>query len=574
MTAGVLELDDLAGDWLDRDDIVHLPSLRNQWGQAHVNPDLTSMSWLAIPPYTCGYHTGVLRIDGRVCAAQRFRWSPWGVDRQSTSDDLVVISSVSMGYEATSALWRIQVSNASKRPRALEVEQELLAAVAHSEVDWGWTYGTPWSRGQYHDFHATERVRAETVAQDPREAQLLPSGARPIRLGSPRPPGIQRDEDGDAMLIESALPDHSTPDVERNRPAAILGTVAEVRLVEPRGEAFSCGGPYVLDALDAECRLQPVRIAAGGSLDIDLVLADTDQTGVILTHGNHPDSLQVGLRSGRPWLSVGGEHVESPDAIDAGETRISIRFDDKRVSLHVDGTEVATTSEWWRSGRWSAVVDRGAVLIADAQSPACAAYAVSPAPSQLDVADGRGVAHWRLSIGAGETRVVWVALELGVDREQVVAGARAAARDPETALGAVADRWRRLWRNAFTPGNDDHSGYLPVFESERSGLARTYYTGILPRSICGTPVSARSGRSSLPVGRGSGQRPRSFGTSRNGPGQRRCSSLPACAPGSWQPSASPMAARIRSIRGTSCRSATATPRMTTRCSAPFSRTSV
>jgi len=28
-------------------------------------------------------------------------------------------------------------------------------------------------------------------------------------------------------------------------------------------------------------------------------------------------------------------------------------------------------------------------------------------------------------------------------------------------------------------GNDDHSGYLPVLETERAGLARTYYTGIL-----------------------------------------------------------------------------------------------
>ena len=58
LVPGLPELDELVGDWLDRDELVHLHSLRNQWGQAHVNRDLTSLSWLAIPPFTAGYHTG------------------------------------------------------------------------------------------------------------------------------------------------------------------------------------------------------------------------------------------------------------------------------------------------------------------------------------------------------------------------------------------------------------------------------------------------------------------------------------------------------------------------------------
>jgi hypothetical protein len=53
------------------------------------------------------------------------------------------------------------------------------------------------------------------------------------------------------------------------------------------------------------------------------------------------------------------------------------------------------------------------------------------------------------------------------------------ARRAEAEMVATADRWRRLWHNAFAPGNDDHSGYLPVLETDRAGLARTYYTGIL-----------------------------------------------------------------------------------------------
>ena len=477
--AGLPPLDDLAGDWLDAGELVHLHSLRNQWGQAHVNPDLTSLSWLAIPPYTVGYHTGVLRVDGHVLAARRFRWAPWGVDREADHDGLVVRSTVSMAYEATRVLWSIEVSNASDRPRQVSLTQELLAAVSHSEVDWGWTYGTPWSRGNYHDFHATERIRAETIAGEPREAQLHPDGARPIRLGRPRPPGIQRDEDGDAMLIESALPDHSTTDVARDRLPAVVGSVIEVAVVAPSGERTAVRGPWVLAGDDAEWRLPAVEIESGTQLDVDVVLADPAQTGVLLTHGNHADSLQIGLRAGRPWLTIGGELVEAARRISDGEHRLSAVVGDRSASLCVDGIEVARTAEWWRSGRWRASIERGIVVIDDSRSPAFAAYAAAPAPVGLTVEDGRGLATWELSIEPGTSQTVSVVLQLGDDRGATVDGATEAARDAGAALEAVADRWRRLWLNAFTPGNDDHSGYLPVLESARAGLARTYYTGIL-----------------------------------------------------------------------------------------------
>jgi len=38
VTPGLPALDDILGGWLDSDELVHLHSLRNQWGQAHVNP--------------------------------------------------------------------------------------------------------------------------------------------------------------------------------------------------------------------------------------------------------------------------------------------------------------------------------------------------------------------------------------------------------------------------------------------------------------------------------------------------------------------------------------------------------
>ena len=70
-TAGVPDLDQVAGNWVDGADLAHLPSLRNQWGQGHVNSDLSSLSWLAAPPYSFGYHTGVLRCPRSASAGSR-----------------------------------------------------------------------------------------------------------------------------------------------------------------------------------------------------------------------------------------------------------------------------------------------------------------------------------------------------------------------------------------------------------------------------------------------------------------------------------------------------------------------
>ena len=104
MTSAPPPLDDFADEWLDRHDLAHLHSLRNQWGQAHVNGDLTSLSWLAIPPFSGGYHTGALRVDGHVLAAERLRWAPWGVEREAAADGIRVRTDTRLGYEAARAL--------------------------------------------------------------------------------------------------------------------------------------------------------------------------------------------------------------------------------------------------------------------------------------------------------------------------------------------------------------------------------------------------------------------------------------------------------------------------------------
>jgi hypothetical protein len=498
MTDGVPALDDLALEWLDRTELNHLHSLRNQWGQAHVNEDLTSLSWLAIPPYSGGYRTGVLRVDGQVVAADRLRWAPWGVERVGTAGAVEVRTDTRMGYEDTTVLWSISVRNNDSVPRQVVVEQELLAPVAHSEVDWGWTYGTPWNHGHHHDYFTTERIRAEVLADPPRQVQLLPPDERWLRLGSPRIPGIQRDEDSSPMLLTAELPDHSTPDSGRLRAPAAAATIRAVTLA---GQPIP--GEWRLSTPDTEHRIG--RGTLSGGLSFEATVENPSQSGVLLTHGNHPDSLQIGLAEGRPWLVIGGERAEAATPLTAGTHQLTVTVNTTAATLAINGTAVASTTPWWQAQRWTARLDTDTVTITDTASPARASYAATPRVAlsnpasrpfrhpELAVRAGEmgGVACWDLAIGPGETVSVGVVLAIGADG--TAGRARQVADDFAAEHAAVARRWRVLWANAFTPGNPDHSGYLPTFRSPDAGLTRGYYLAtLLAVYLRNTGVSALS----------------------------------------------------------------------------------
>ena len=125
-------LDELFGEWMPVDQLEHLPSMRNPWGQGHVNHDLSSLSWLAFPPITLGYSTGVLRVDGVPAGAERFRWLPSGVQRECNRDDVRIVSDVRFVAGEPAILWRITMTNNGDAPRTLVAQQELAAMVATS----------------------------------------------------------------------------------------------------------------------------------------------------------------------------------------------------------------------------------------------------------------------------------------------------------------------------------------------------------------------------------------------------------------------------------------------------------
>ncbi|MFI5757294.1 laminin G domain-containing protein [Streptomyces sp. NPDC051569] len=478
---GVVPLDELAGAWTERTELNHLPSLRNQWGQGHVNGDLTSLSWLAFPPYSGGYHTGALRVGGSVPAAERLRWAPWGVRRAATAGALEITTDVRMGYERSRLMWRLVVRNTSTTPVTTTLEQELLAPFAHSEVDWGWLYGSPWNDGHHHDYFTTERIRDEATADRPRQVQFLPIGERWVRLGSPRIPGIQRDEDTEPMLLESELPDHSTPDSGRVRAPGAVCRVRGIAVRRASGGTEAIGDTAEHPVRpDTDLRIGTVRLDNGDALRFEVLVDEPGPSGVILTHGNHPDSLQVGLADGHLSLRIAGEYLTAPEPLSTGTWHtVTVLTGDAGAELRLDGTPLLTTAAWWEGGRWNATTDGSTVSVADSRTVARSAYAFSAAPDSLETAGARGLARWDLTLEPGEETTLGVVLEIGSSAEGVTRDAVNTAAFFPAEFDAVAERWRRTWRSAFEPGNTEFSGHLPTLRTEDPDLARTYYLGAL-----------------------------------------------------------------------------------------------
>ena len=473
---GLPDLDEVAGDWIDASELAHLPSLRNQQGQAHVNRDLTSLSWTASPPFSFGYHTGALRLDGVVAPTHRYRWKPWGVRREHSSAVATIRTDTRMALSANQLHWQVEVRNDTDVARAYTLRQDLFAMLTHTEGGWGWLYDVAWTSDNYHDFITLERIRDTTSAHAP---YLLNPGLRRVRLGRPRLPGIQRDEDTAPMLMEYELPSHVSRDTPRDAPPSVSGLIRGIRCGQ--------GSDHVFEHLETvpmrpttEVSFGSFELRAGLVLSFDFCPSTGDESGVILTHGNHPDSLQLGLDNGRLWLRIAGEREQSAGQLAADRWHtISVVLDDEHVTLVLDGAEVGRTRHWSLSPRWTASSADGVVEIADGLSPARAAYAFDTPATRIETLGAGARATWAVTLQPGQTFAVGIVCAYGTARAAVLAEATAAAADFPVAFAATETGWRRHWRNMFTPDSGDFSGHLPVLRADDPQLARAYYMGVL-----------------------------------------------------------------------------------------------
>ncbi|MFB7224322.1 hypothetical protein [Streptomyces sp. NPDC056227] len=475
---GVPDLDDVSGHWVALDEIAHLPSLRNQQGQGHVNYDLSSMSWLVAAPFTFGYHTGELRVDGRTPAAQRFRWKPWGVTREHRGDGLLLSTDTRMALSRDLLLWRITVTNEGREARTVELAQDLYAMVAHTEVGFGWLYDVPWNHGNHHDFMALERIRAATAGS--RDSFMLSPAARVLRFGKPRVPGIQRDEDPGPMVMNDELPPHFSPDKEPEPRVGVTGAVRAVEVVAAAGDVILRSTEPIGLTAEGEDKLGSFAAAAGQTISFELRLDAADQSGTVLTHGNHPDSLQIGVENGYLWIGITGEREFTSVAPAVGEWhRVEVHIEAEHVVLRLGGEDIARTGHWSAARRWTSCLDDGTVVIQDTRSPARAVYAFSEEPSTLDTTGAGGLATWTRRIEPGGSATIGIVCAYGTEPRDIEAEARTFADDFEPTMRAGEDGWRQHWRNMFTQGNPDFSGHLPAFSAEEPGLADTYYLGAL-----------------------------------------------------------------------------------------------
>lgn len=139
----VPSLEEVSGIWVSADTVDMEPSLRNFCGQALVNRDMTSVSWIASAPYSGGYHTGVLKINGKTPRATMFRWLPHQAIRKGEVDSWKVFSTVKMVPGENGILWQVIISNGDTVSREMDISLDMIGFISKYGGDWQWWYPYP-----------------------------------------------------------------------------------------------------------------------------------------------------------------------------------------------------------------------------------------------------------------------------------------------------------------------------------------------------------------------------------------------------------------------------------------------
>ncbi len=146
--SAIPSLQKIAADWVAADTVAMEPSLRNFRGQALVNRDMTSISWFASAPYSGGYHTGVLKVNGEVPGVQAFRWQPYQTLRRTSFKNYDILSSTRMLPEEDGFLWKVDIANTSAEKQGTAVDLDVIGFISKYGGDWQWWYPFPTLRGK------------------------------------------------------------------------------------------------------------------------------------------------------------------------------------------------------------------------------------------------------------------------------------------------------------------------------------------------------------------------------------------------------------------------------------------
>jgi hypothetical protein len=136
-------LEEVSGEWVSADTVDMEPSIRNFRGQALLNRDMTSISWFVSAPYSGGYHTGTLRINGHCPRASMFRWLPHQALRKGETDHWEIFSTVKMVPDQDVIMWQVSIKNDSTLARQMDLSLDLIGFISKYGGDWQWWYPYP-----------------------------------------------------------------------------------------------------------------------------------------------------------------------------------------------------------------------------------------------------------------------------------------------------------------------------------------------------------------------------------------------------------------------------------------------
>lgn len=142
------QLDKMPGEWISADTAAMEPSVRNFRGQALVNRDINSVSWFVSAPYSGGYHTGRLRVDGISPEVHTFRWQAWQALRKANLDSLKFQSSTRMPVGKDGLMWEITIINTATTEQELKLEMDLIGFNSRYGGEWQWWYPYPKMEGK------------------------------------------------------------------------------------------------------------------------------------------------------------------------------------------------------------------------------------------------------------------------------------------------------------------------------------------------------------------------------------------------------------------------------------------
>jgi len=136
-------LEELSGVWVSKDTVEMEPSIRNFHGQALLNRDMTSISWFVSAPFSGGYHTGTLRINGKTPKVSTWRRQPYQALRKGSSDNLEILSSTRMLFEKDAVMWEVDITNRDTVSTEVSIELDLIGFISKYGGDWQWWYPYP-----------------------------------------------------------------------------------------------------------------------------------------------------------------------------------------------------------------------------------------------------------------------------------------------------------------------------------------------------------------------------------------------------------------------------------------------